>query len=71
MTDRIAELDRRLERIRFFAAVDRIISEELVCPLCAEKRREYRALPPSKCPPALGPCYIHAFERRALYAGVR
>lgn len=64
-------MNRTIEQIRFLASVDRLISEELVCPICAEKRREYRALPPERRPPALGPCYIHAFERRLLCGGGR
>lgn len=62
---------RRIELLCFFAARARLASNELACELCRAKRREYRELTPRRRPPALGPCYIHALERRALYAGVR
>lgn len=63
--------DRRLERIRFLAAVDRLISDELACPLCQAKRREYRAIPPERRPPALGPCYLHVAARDELIRSAR
>lgn len=62
---------RRIELMQFFAARARLASEERVCELCRAKRREYRALTPRRRPPALGPCYIHTYARRALYAGAR
>lgn len=62
---------RRIELLHFFAAQARLASDERACELCAEKHSEYLALPASKRPPDLAPCYIHRFERKLLCGGGR
>lgn len=62
---------RRIELLQFFAARARLASEERACELCRAKRREYRALPSERRPPALQPCDTHEFERWLLCGGGR